>query len=160
MKEHTRIPKLILIPSQIESSTRWNLKQNDVMESCVDCNSNLFYIEKVWGIIAEDLNYGILGYKEDRSFRLSEIGLNLYCAECGNFNESHFKWFYPEDKLIMQFDELDDVEKIEVDYCLSQYNQKHSFTPRWKGIVLTNLKEKLDAYVKKYPIKKVKQTKK
>ncbi len=157
MIEQTRIPKLILTPSQIEAGNRWRLKQNDIMESCYDCNSNLFYIEKQYGIIAEELDYGVVGYKEKRHFRLTEIGLNLHCAECGEFQENYTKWFYPEDLLVMTFDEVDDVEQIEVEHCLSQYNQKHDFEPRYDCMAIFNLKEKLNEYIKNHTIKENKK---
>lgn len=151
MKEKNRIPKLVLTQDQIESNNSWRLSQRDLLERCDICGSNLFYFEKIYGVVVEDLDYGVLGYKEKRYFALREIGLNLYCAECGDFHEDFTKWFYPEDRVIMTFDEIEDTEKVEIDYCLNQYNQKHDFTPRYKNMHLNELKEKLDEYVKNNP---------
>jgi hypothetical protein len=153
MKEQIRIPKLILTPSMIDSNNHWRLNQKDELIICTDCNFNLFYIEKQLGVIAEEFDYQISGYKEKRYFRLTEIGLNIYCAECGTWYENYSKWFYPEDKIIMTFDELGNVEQTEIDYCLSQYNQKHDFTPQFKCPEVNMLKDKLNEYVKKYPLK-------
>ena len=81
-----------------------------------------------------------MGNKDNRTFTLREIGLSVYCAECGCFHEHYSKWFYPEDRLVMAFDELEDVEMPEVEYCLNQFNQKKDFKPQYKWRELKELK--------------------
>jgi len=61
--------------------------------------------------------------------------------------------------MIMRFDELEDAEMPEVEYCLMQFDQKKDFKPQYKFSKLDELKEKLLAYEKKYPLKVEKKKK-
>ncbi|MFW9872095.1 MAG: hypothetical protein ACFFG0_03260 [Candidatus Thorarchaeota archaeon] len=153
LKEQNRIPKLILTPNQIDSNSSFQVADNEQLTMCDECKGTLFYIEKVWGVVCEDLIYGIINYKEKRMFSFREIGLNVYCAECGEFNESYSKWFYPEDRLIMTFNDFENTEQIEIQHCLNQFNQKHDFKTNYKNFELDILKEKLNSYIKKHKIK-------
>jgi len=162
IKEKERIPKLILTPDSIElQDSGWRLSTQEQLTMCNNCHSNLFYIEPRYGIIVEEFDgFGVMYYKEDRQFRLTEIGLSTYCAECGCYNEGYYKYFYPEDKVIMTFEDLNDVEGIEINHCLNQYNQNHDFKPSYQLSETRELKEKLDKYIKEHPIKKETKTKK
>ncbi len=148
-----QIRKLVIRPDEIQGEDSWSISLNKNLFSCRDCNSNLVYVKIKWGVVAEDMSYGVLGNRGNRTYALREIGLSVYCAECGCFHEHYSKWFYPEDKLIMSFDELEDAEMPEVEYCLNQFDQKGDFKPQYKWSELKELKEKLREYEKKYPIK-------
>ncbi len=148
-----QIRKLVIRPDEIEGEDNWNISLNRNLFSCGDCNSNLSYVKIEWGVVAEDSWYGVMGNKDNRTYALREIGLVIYCAECGHFHEQYSKWFFPEDKLIMRFDELEDAEMPEVEYCLNQFNQKKDFKPQYKFSELGELKKKLLEYEKKYPLK-------
>ena len=154
MKDNPKqIKKLVILPSEIDTGNHFGLSLHNNLVSCSSCGSNLSYIKIRWGVIAEDNWYGILGDRNNRRYELREIGLVVYCAECENFNEFYLKWFYPEDKLIIDFDELDDVEMYEVKHCLYQFNQKGNFKYLWKDSKLNLLKENLLDYEKKHPIR-------
>ena len=155
-----QIRKLVIRPAEIECEDSWRMSLNKNLHSCEGCNSNLSYIIINWGVVAEDNWYGIVGNKDNRIYSLREIGLSVYCAECGRFHEHYSKWFYPEDRLVMAFDELGDAEMPEVEYCLNQFDQKKDFKPQYKWYELKELKEKLIEYEKKHPIKVKKPRKK
>lgn len=159
IEEKKVIQKLVLTPGSIEAKDNWQISQRYQLTMCHECHSNLFYFEPVYGIVAEKLDFGIMHYKEQRQFRIIKIGLNIYCAECGTHNENYYKWFYPENSIIMTFDEIDDAEQHEVQHCLNQFNEKHDFTSSYHYIELNELKRKLKEYVKNNPLKK-KETKK
>ena len=160
MKDNPKqIRKLVINPDEIEDDNSWRMSLNDILHSCQFCNSNLCYIKMNWGIVAEDSEYGVMGNKSNRIYRLIEVGLVIYCAECGEGYEHFGKWFYPEDKLVMIFDEIGDAEKIEVEYCLNQFDQKGDFKPQYNCTELNGLKEKLIEYEKKYPVKESENSK-
>ena len=161
MKDNPKqIKKLVISPDEFDDPNHWALNRNENLVSCPYCNSNLSYVVIEWGIVAEDNWYEVMGDRSGRRYELEEIGLAVYCAECGEFNERYSKWFYPEDKIIMTFDELEDVEMAEIKHCLYQFNQKGDFKPLWKSEKLYSLKKKLLEYEKKHPIKIDKKSKK
>ncbi len=147
-----RILKTVILPSEIEAST-WGFSNHDNKINCDDCNSNLFYANITWGVVEEESTWQIMGNRSKRTYALREIGLCLYCAECGCFEEDYAKWFYPKDKTVCTWDELDGAEREEVNHCLNQWDQKGTFTPLWKSSELNILKENLKEYEKKNPIK-------
>ena len=149
-----QIRKLVIRPDEIEGEDNWSINLNKNLHSCGNCNSNLSYVKMEWGVVSEDFIFQVMGNRSERTYALREIGLTIYCAECGRFHEHYSKWFYPEDKLIMSFDELEEAEMPEVEYCLNQFNQKGDFKPQYKWSKLGELKKKLIEYEKKYPIKK------
>ena len=160
MKDNLKqIKKLVISPDEFDDENNFSLSLHDNLVSCRSCGSNLSYVKIRWGIIAEDNWFEILGDRGNRRYELREIGLDVYCAECGDFNEFYSKWFYPEDKLIIGFDELEDVEMHEIKHCLNQFNQKGNFKPLWKNYKVDLLKEKLIEYEKKHPIKVEKKIK-
>ena len=152
-----QIRKLVIRPDEIEDENSWKMSLNQNLHSCENCNSNLIYIKVNWGVVVEDSWYGIMGNRSNRTYSLREIGLNVYCAECGCFHEHYSKWFYPEDKIIMRFDELEDAEMPEVEYCLRQFDQKKDFKPQYNWGELNELKRKLLEYEKKYPVEEEKK---
>lgn len=154
MKAKDRIPKLVILPGEISDNTGFALNLNEDTVTCNDCGSHLFYIKIEWGVVVEEHDYGILGNRSKRIYALREVGFALYCAECGQFEESYWKWFYPEDKVICTWDEINGAEKSEIEYCLRQFDQKGDFTPQYKCAEVNLLKEKLKEYEKKHPTTK------
>lgn len=160
MENKKTIPELVILPSQIKGKDSFSINTNNNMISCNDCNSSLFYIKINWGVVAEEYDYGILGNKDNRVYVLREIGFSIYCAKCGEFNENYYKYFYPEDKLVMSdfdLDEIDEDERAEIEVCLNQFNQKKDFTARYKIPIFTELKKKLKEYEDKHKIKEKKE---
>jgi hypothetical protein len=157
MIENERIPKLILLSSNIGLNNGFNASRD--FNKCSNCGSNIFYIKSVFGIVAENQEYMVLNNKEKRTFCLREIGFDIYCAECGDYCDDFHQYIYKKDDLVMSFDELEDYEKEEVGYCLAQYNQKHDFTQNYKATNLNLMKEKLNEWVKEHPIKEDKKVK-
>ncbi len=149
--------KLVINPNDIQNDSCWGLDLKEKGLWCNDCGSHLMYGEIEWGVIAEENNYGVMGNKDNRQYALREIGILFHCAECGNFIEDYSKWFYPNDKLVITYEDTDmlnGVEKLEIDHCLAQFNQKKDFTALYKYSGLDKLKEKLLEYEKKHPLKK------
>jgi len=157
MKIKEMIHKLVINPADIQGDSCWALDLKEKGLWCPDCGSHLIYGELQFGVIAEELNYGIRGYHDKRQYRLTEIGICFHCAECGGFIENYSKWFHPEDKLVITYEDidmLDGVEKVEIEYCLEQFNQKKDFTPLYKYPGVDKLREKLLEYEKKHKLKK------
>ncbi len=157
MKSKEMMHKLVINPNDIEADSCWGLDLKEKGLWCPDCGSHLMYGELQWGVIAEDMDYGVLGYIDNRQYRLIEIGIHFHCAECGCFIENYSKWLYPIHRIVITYEDidmLDGVEKLEIEHCLHQFNQKKDFTPLYKWHGLNMLKEKLLEYEKKHPIKK------
>jgi hypothetical protein len=153
MNIEKRILELVIIPSQIVSLDAFDTVKD--FTTCWECNSNLFYIKIIWGIVAEESDYYIMNYKSKRVYSLREVGFNLYCAKCGSFKEDYRKFFYPSDKLLV-FDVLDccdEDERAEIQNCLAQYNQKGDFKTRYTSNIFTELKKSLIEYDKNHPEK-------
>lgn len=136
-----RIIKSIILPDEIEKC--WGFTQHENRYICLDCGSLLFYIQRVMAVTYDVTDYQISGYKDKGCYSLSECGLKVYCAECGRFQEIYF---YDKVKIVCEFDELDNAEKEEIDYCLAQYNQRREYVPRFKNPSVEILKEKLKEY--------------
>lgn len=153
MKEVERINKSVLTADSIEGRGRWSLAQKENPVLCSYCKSPLFYVEIVWGIVEESklLEIKILEKERKSCYSLREIGLNLYCAECGHFNDDYYKYFYPEDKLVCSWseEELDLAEIEEIKYCLAQFNKKGDFIPSYSNKEMDYLKKKLKEYEEK-----------
>lgn len=164
MKIKNMMHKLVINPDDIQTDSGcWGLDLKEKGMWCPDCGSHLLYGTIEWGVVAEELDYGIMGYYDKRQYDLREIGFVFHCAECGCFIESYDKWLYPEDNLVMKYEDidmLDGVERMEVDHCLRQFNQKKDFTALYKYSGLIKLKEKLLEYEKKHPLKKKESKKK
>ncbi|MEK6951836.1 MAG: hypothetical protein AABX29_02370 [Nanoarchaeota archaeon] len=160
MKETERINKSVLTADSIESKRGWSLAQKDGIVLCYYCKSPLFYFLKELGIVEESNLWDIKVIHKEREpqYILREVGLLLYCAECGNFHDDYSKYFYPKDKLVCGWsdEELDIAEIEEIMYCLEQWNQKGDFTPRFKNSQMNYLKKKLKEYEEKYYGKKLK----
>mgnify|MGYP001570464852 FL=1 len=150
MREVERINKSVLTADSIEAGKGWSLAQKDNPVLCSYCKSPLFYIGIVWGVTEESNLLGIKVLGKDRPFQYSlrEIGLNLYCAECGHFNDNYYKYFYPEDKVVCTWsdEELDIAEAEEIKYCLEQFNRKGDFTALFHNREMDYLKKKLREY--------------
>jgi len=149
---------LVLRVDQILASKSrcWDLSVNENLVVCPDCKSIINYIKIEWGVVAEDNNYMVVGNRGKKTYQLREVGFIIYCAICGSFIENYGKWFYPEDRIIINLgmiDDLDAEERAEIEVCLSQFNQKGDFKARYDSPVFTELKKKLIDYEKKHPIK-------
>lgn len=155
-----RMPKLVIKPEFINTSWGYGLEDNVNLMICPFCLSPLHYIKINWGVVAENGFIQVMHNRSERCYQLREIGLSVYCAECGEFIECYSKWFYPEDRMITNFYDLDELgmdERAEIQNCLSQFNQKGDFVSRYKSNVFDNLKEELKKYEKKHPIKNSKK---
>jgi DNA-directed RNA polymerase subunit RPC12/RpoP len=148
-----RFPKLVIVPSELSQESFYN---KDFIK-CPYCNSNLIYVRIDEGIIKEENWYGVMGNKSNRTYRVQEVGFSFYCAECGDFIE-HYAKFFHDDEIVHEFEkDLDEDERAEIEYCLSQFNQKRDFVPQYKFPELNIIKEKLLEFEKKYPEKEEKK---
>ena len=150
-----RIPELVIIPDQIKGSTFWGLKLEENMFTCQDCGSMIVYVQKILGVTANDLDYSIVGWRSMRDYRISEIGINLYCAKCGESIELYHNFCWQKDQVVCEYDALEGEEMVDIEYCLRQFNEKGDFVPRFKTGETKLLKEKLVEYEKKHPLKKL-----
>ncbi len=160
MREVERINKSVLTADSIETGRGWSLAQKDNPLLCFYCKSPLFYVEIVWGIVEERgllWDIKVVGKEREPQYALREIGLNLYCAECGHFHNDYCKYFYPEDKVVCSWsdEELDFAEAEELKYCLEQFNRKGDFTPRFHNKEMDYLKKMLKEYEERNYGKKV-----
>ncbi|MAG77630.1 MAG: hypothetical protein CL811_12820 [Colwelliaceae bacterium] len=150
MREVERINKSIITADSIEARKGWTLANKDNPVLCHYCKSPLFYIGLVWGIVDEsDFNkeFKVIG-QEHGSYYMREVGLILYCAECGHFHEHYYKHFFPNDKIICTWDdeEIDIAEIEEIRYCIAQYNKNGDFEPHFNNCQMNYLKKKLREY--------------
>ena len=162
MREVERINKSVLTANSIEGRGSWSLSQKENPVLCFYCKSPLFYIQIVWGIVEERELLGdikIIGKERKSNYSLREVGLNLYCAECGHFHDDYCKYFYPKDKEVCSWsdEELDLAELEEIKYCLIQFNEKGDFTPSYNSKEMIYLKKMLKEYEEKHFGKKVKK---
>lgn len=148
-----RIPKLIIVADDIESDSMWSLRQEEQSCTCQDCGGMIFYIRKVWGVVAEDLDIGIMGWRGKRHYSLNELGINIYCAECGSSSEYYHSFSYDKDLVVCEHKDLDGEEMAEINYCLRQFNEKGDFKSSFNSSEVRLLKEKLLEYEKKHPFK-------
>ncbi len=153
LEERKRIAKLVFTLESIESSTGWSLSHEDASRLCYSCKSPLFYIHIVWGIVEEAELFGIkvMGDEYNYHYGVREIGLVLYCAECGRYDEHYSKYFYPEDKVVCSLEdtEFKYVEMEEIKHCIIQWNKKGNFKPNYNSPDLRCLKRKFEEYEKK-----------
>lgn len=161
--EKEKIAKLVLTLDGIENSRGWSLAQKDNPLLCYSCKSPLFYIEIVQGIVDETeifKDIKVLEKEREPQYSLREVGFNIYCAECGKFEEHYDKYFYPEDKLVCCWNdkEIDFAEIEEIKHCLEQFNRRGDFTPNYNSQEMKYLKAKLIEYERK--IKNSKQSSK
>ncbi len=152
-----RIPKIVIKPDEIESNDCFGLNLNENTITCSDCGSHLFYIKKELGVVAEEHDYGIWNNRSNRIHCVRTVGVIIYCAECGAFNEHYRNFCFDKDNLICTWDELGGCGVVEIKHCLHQWDQKGDFKPQWKCSEVITLKEKLKEYEKKHPIKNEKK---
>ena len=136
-----RIIKSIILPDELESGKSW-YPRGEHRFNCDDCGSLIFYLQKIMAVVQETSEYQIYTYKDKTYYSLREAGFNIYCAECGSFKEIYF---YDNNNIVCEFDDLEYAEVEEVEYCLAQYNQKKSYIPRYvtgtTNILLKKIKE-------------------
>lgn len=154
MKEKERIPKLVLLPSSIECRG-WSLADKDNTFECYDCKSRLFYVRQQFGIVDEGpMVYQVLGYKnkDEPHIAFRQVGLALFCAECGSFNDDFYKYFYPVEKTICTWDddELAIAEKEEIELVIDIFNRtgKIEIKDMFGSSQLNYMKKKIEEYFK------------
>ena len=121
MKELERINKSIITADSIEARNGWSLSQKENPTLCSYCKSPLFYVWIEWGVVEEsELFKDIKVLEKGKHYWLREVGLVLYCAECGHLHNDYCKYFYPKDRLVCSWSdkELDLAEIEEIKYCL------------------------------------------
>ena len=157
-----RIPKLIIVADEIKSDSGWGLKQEEQMFTCQDCGGMIFYVKKILGVVAEELDIGIMGWRCDRNYSIREIGIDVYCAECGSCLEYYHSFSYDKESVVCEYKDIEGEEICEIEYCLRQFNEKGDFKSSFKSGESRLLKEKLLNYEKKHPVKvkKVRKVKK
>lgn len=157
-QEKNRLMKSVLTPNSIETRGMWSLAQKENVFLCDECKSPLMYVRQEHGVVEEEFAFPNLDGKE-KYFALRVIGLALYCAECGTFQDDFYKYFYPEDKLVCSWDDDDlglaDLEEIQ--YCLQQFNNTGDFKATHESKEIRYLKEKLKEYIKNNPKKESKK---
>ena len=152
-----KILKLVINPDKIEGQSIFSPRMDDNFVTC-SCGSCLMYFVKKYGVIAETNYYGIMHNRNNRTFNCRTTCLMCYCSECGSFIDDYSKWIYPEDDLVYVFDELNMSEKIEIDYCLRQFDQKGDFKENLVLSELKAMKKALIDYEIKYPFKEKKDS--
>jgi hypothetical protein len=150
LQDTRRINKSIIIADSIEARG-WSLAMKNNLFLCCDCKSPLFYVRQQWGIVEEGDSYQVYGYKHKFYFALRVVGLALYCAECGEYNEDYDKYFYPKDKMVCTWDddELGYAEQQDVEFWVDQLNRTENVIPRYTSKQGTYLKSKYDEYMDK-----------
>ena len=159
MEIKEKIAKFVYTLESIETARGWTLSQRDKALLCYSCKSPLFYIEVMWGIVDETRLYDdfkVIGRNHKQQYNLREVGFSLHCAECGKFEESYCKYFYPKEKLVCSWNdkELEYAEKEEISFYLSQFNKVGNFKPSYFSSELKYLKEKLNEYESNFQNKK------
>jgi len=161
--ENEKVIKLILKADSIKTGRGWTLAQYDNPFLCSSCKSPLFYVHITWGVVDETemREYKVLGRNHKYQYWLREIGFGLFCAECGDFQENYWKYFYPDDRIICCWkdDELNLTELEEIKHCLTQWNSNGDFKPNYKSNDFDYLKNKLKEYESKQ-IKSISKKKK
>jgi len=153
MDNKQRIPKLIVRADQIEGSGCFGLTHEEEMYKCYDCGGMIFYVKKILGIVAEESDFQIMGYRSKRRYSICPIGFNIYCSECSCFREDFSSFQYDKDAVVCSYDDIDGEEIAEIEFCLRQFNEKGNFTPLFATGESRVLKEKLMEYEKEHPIK-------
>ena len=151
IKETKHMNKLIIVPGDMDFG-RWTVGAEDLFR-CYNCQSTLFYIRERYGVVEEDSDFQIMNNQRKSYYVFRVIGIRCYCAECGEFNEDYNKWMYPVDKTVYTFDDedfFDEDDRMEVMYCISQYNQRKKYIPNFKSMVAVNVKKALDEYEEKH----------
>lgn len=157
-QEKKYILKNVLTADSIEGKTSWGFNTEDNKVLCPDCLSPLFYVSKEWGIVEEESQFPVVGYiMGKKHLVLREVGLALYCAECGAFEERYDTWAYPDNKIICTWrdEDLDYAEIGEIEYAMNVYNKTGDLDKKkflYKGTWLYTFQEKIKEYEKKNKI--------
>lgn len=142
-----RIPKLVLKKIEIETKN-FNI---DCTE-CYECNGNLFYIAEEFGIAYEG-DYKVSGYVFKKgSLSLTNVGMTLFCAECGSHNEGYNKWMFDDDKIVHSWDrdDLDADDKDMIEVFLSKLNKTGKVNGKGYYYVIDDeVKKKIEKWFEK-----------
>ena len=156
-QEKNTMLKNVLTAESIETKRSWgfNLKENII--TCCDCLSPLFYLARHWGVVEEESFSGIkiVGYRLGNKYlALREVGLVVYCAECGVFNEDYSTWVYPDKKIIVTWrdEEIDYAEREEIEQALSVYNNTGQVKANYESSAVIHLRKEIKEYEEKNKI--------
>ena len=134
-----RIIKSIIRIDELE----WDWNYLEEKKICFECGGNVFYIKKLLGIVKETSEYQIAGYKDKTYYSLREYGFKVYCAECGEYEDIYF---IDNVNLVYDLTDIKYIEKEEIEYLLTQYNQKRTYEPRIKNSDCILILEKIKEY--------------
>ena len=76
------------------------------VERCYNCGSNLFRVREIWGILKEDF---VKANEDEYPCRLTVVDINYHCAVCGKEQGGHF--LAPPDEVERQFDTQCEAEE-------------------------------------------------
>jgi hypothetical protein len=154
IKEQKRIIKYIIVPDDIETRGSWSLADKENMFECDTCGGHLFYVRQEHGIVDEEdmhKDMKIMGWQKYYALRV--IGLATYCAECGEFQDDYWKYFYPKDNQVCTWDDEDlnlaDIEELQ--WAIHQYNTEGKITMGYKSSEIKYLESKISEYEAKKP---------
>ena len=161
-QEKNIIQENVLTLNSIEGSKGWTLAQKDNAFACYECGGYLFYVRRQWGVVEESSvlakNVNKAGYTLGNKYlALREACLDLYCAKCSYFEDRHYKWLYPDDKIVCSWDddELNYAERGEIEYALNIYNHTGQVKGSYESGEVKYLREKITEYEKKNNIESV-----
>jgi hypothetical protein len=161
LTERKRINKNIIVADSIDMGTGWALSQHDNIFMCGTCKSPLFYVVQRWAVVKENTDYEVMGIGK-QYLVLRVVGLALYCAECGEFNEDYDTFAYRDEDIVCLWDdkEIEYTEKEEITYWLEQINHTGDFKPAYPSSAERIFRVKYEEFRKKNPtFKHEKETK-
>lgn len=156
LKEKKGLIKYVVAVDSIETRGGWTLAQKENVARCPNCGGNIFYVRKEHGVVDEsDDHEDLFREKDMRCYHLRQIGLALYCAECGEMEDFYDKFFHPTDKVVCSWDdeELEYGEMEEVNFALLQFNKTGKMKLGYSDSNIKYLQRKLEEYEKEHPKK-------
>ena len=158
-QEKKFILKNVLTADSIDSRGSFGFGMEDNKVICDDCLSPLFYVAKTWGIVEETWDYNVVGFRGKQNLALRELGLALFCSECGAFNDDFDTWVYPDEKVVCTWkdDGLDYAEKEVIQAAINSYNRTGEVKGFYESSEIKYLREKVREYEEKNNIKTVKK---
>ena len=146
--EKTYVTKILITPGSVHQTRDNYPLEKEKTFMCFECMSPLFYVGERFAVIDEELEYNIVGYKRDKMYLvLRVVGLDLYCAECGQWNKDYDSWVYKEP--ICYLDDMDSEEKENVMFALDTYNHTGEVRGSYEGDEIKILRGKIKEYEEK-----------
>lgn len=126
-KDIRRITKSVIIADSIEARSGWSVGDYDDLHLCDSCKSPLFYVRQLMGIVEEHSDYQVWGRIGQDYLVFRVVGLALYCAECGEINESFYSFLFDKEKVVCTWedDDLAYAERQQIEGWLDEYNKTH-----------------------------------